>query len=83
MPENYGYFSTGAQSGPPAVPASTVALVNPYLTDCLVYISGGTVTVIAVDGVTTGLTSGTFIVQAQHKIAITYSVVPTWVWVPL
>ena len=78
---NDGYFSSGAALGPPAVPASTVALVNPYLQDCMVYISGGTVTAIVIDGVTTGLTSGTFILEANHKIAITYSVAPTWVWV--
>ena len=80
---NDGYFSTGTALGPPTVPATTVALVNPYLTDCLVYISGGTVTVIAIDGVTTNLTSGTFLVEATHKIAITYSAAPTWVWVAM
>lgn len=83
MPINAGYFSTGTALGPPTVPATTVALVNPYLTDCLVYISGGTVTAIVIDGVTTGLTSGTFLLQATHKISITYSVAPSWVWVAL
>jgi hypothetical protein len=48
-----------------------------------VYVSGGTVTVIKIDGVTTGLTSGTFLVEATHSINITYSGVPTWVWVAL
>ena len=81
---NLGYFATGAALGPPAIPASTVALVNPYLQDCIVYIAGGTVTVIAINGVTTGLLSGTFLVEATQKIAITYSVVPTgWVWIAL
>ena len=81
---NLGYFATGTALGPPTIPASTVALTNPYLQDCIVYIAGGTVTVIAVGGVTTGLTSGTFIVEATKTIAITYSVVPTgWVWIAL
>jgi len=80
---NDGYYSTGAAFTAPTVPVSTVVLTNPFQTDCVVYISGGTVTVIAVNGVTTGLTSGTFIVEALKTIAITYSVVPTWVWVAL
>ena len=80
---NDGYFATGAALTAPTVPATTVALTNPFLTDCIVYITGGTVTVIAVGGVTTGLTSGTFIVEAQKTIAITYSAVPSWVWVAL
>jgi hypothetical protein len=81
---NAGYYSTGTALGPPTIPASTVALTNPYLTDCVVYIAGGTVTVIKVNGVTTGLTSGTFIVEATQSIAITYSVVPTsWAWMAL
>ena len=80
---NAGYYDSGAALGPPTVPASTVALTNPYLTDCIVYISGGTVTVISINGVTTNLTSGTFIVEATKTIAITYSSVPTWVWVAL
>ena len=80
---NDGYYSTGAALTAPAVPATTVAITNPFLTDCVVYISGGTVTQITIGGVNTGLTSGTFIVEAQKTIAITYSVVPTWVWVAL
>lgn len=80
---NFGYFSTGAALGPPTLPASTVALKNPYLQDCLVYVSAGTVTVIAINGVTTGLTSGTFLVEANQTINITYSSAPTWVWVAM
>ncbi len=80
---NLGYFATGTALGPPTVPASTVALTNPYAQDCLVYVSGGTVTVIKVNGVTTGLTSGTFIVEATQTIAITQSSTPTWVWVAM
>ena len=83
MPINAGYFSTGTALGPPTVPATTVALTNPYLTDCIVYITGGTVTAIVVGGVTTGLTAGTFIVEATKTISITYSAAPTWVWVAL
>jgi hypothetical protein len=40
-------------------------------------ISGGTVTAIAINGVTTGLTSGTFFVPAGGTVTVTYSVAPT------
>jgi len=78
---NLGFFATGTALGPPTVPASTVALVNPYGQDCWVYITGGTVTVIKINGVTTGLTAGTFCVEATQNISITQSGAPTWVWV--
>jgi hypothetical protein len=64
----------------PAVPATTVALQNPYWRDAAVNIVGGTVTVIAVDGTATGLTSGTVIVPAGKTVTLTYSAAPTWVW---
>ena len=74
-----GYNPRGAL-GPPAVPASTVAYTNAYGVDCTVHVTGGTVTVIAVGGTTTGLTSGSFRVPNGGTITITYSVVPTWVF---
>lgn len=69
----------------PAIPASTVAATNTYGADATVYIIAGTVSVIAVSGVTTGLTSSaagvTVRVPAGGTLALTYSVVPTsWVW---
>lgn len=71
----------GAQT-PPAIPATTVALRNPFWRHAAVTIAGGTVTAITVNGVATGATSGTVIVPSGHSIAITYSVVPTsWTWV--
>ena len=95
MPSNLGYTSTGAAlPATPAVPASGVATF-PVDRDCIVYISGGTITAIAVGApgalVTTGLTvapgppatSATVIVQAQKSIALTYTGSPTWVWIPL
>jgi hypothetical protein len=72
---------------PPAVPASTVAFNNgtgtPMWRNATVTVIGGTVTVIAVDGVATGLTSGTVIVPSGKTITLTYSVAPTWKWVLL
>jgi len=70
--------------GKPAIPASTVAVANtsPHL--MWVEIVGGTVTVVAVDGATTGRIVGAFFLRPGSTIAITYSVVPTsWKWFAL
>jgi len=72
---------TGAWSGAPALAASGVAMINTSGERVTVYVSAGTVTVIAVDGVTTGLTSGMFHLRRGSKIAITYSVAPTLHWI--
>lgn len=70
--------------GKPAIPASTVAAVNNSPHTMWVEITGGTVTVVAVDGSTTGRTSGAFFLRPGSSIAITYSVVPTsWKWYAL
>jgi hypothetical protein len=65
----------------PAVPATTVAQTNNTGVDATVYIAGGTVSAIAVMGVTTGLTAGTFRVPVGQTITLTYTVAPTWVWI--
>lgn len=67
----------------PAVPASLSVFTNPFGRTCLVQISGGTVTVIAVSGVTVGLLAGTFVVPAGGTITLTYTVAPTWTWLAL
>lgn len=69
----------GAQTAP-AVPATTVALANPFTFACLVTVRGGTVTVIAIDGTTVGTVDGLFLVPAGSTITLTYSVAPTWTW---
>lgn len=58
--------------------ASTVASVNPNSVPVNITVSGGTVTVIAVGGVTTGQTSGTFLIPPAGSITITYSVAPAF-----
>jgi hypothetical protein len=58
--------------------ATTVASLNPNPVARSITISGGTVTVIAVNGVTTGSTSGTFTVPVGGSITVTYSVAPTF-----
>jgi hypothetical protein len=64
----------------PAVPATTVALTNPFPYACLVQVQGGTVTVIAVNAVTIGTTQGVVFVPTGETITLTYSVAPTWRW---
>lgn len=67
-------------AGPPTVPGSTVAYTNTYGFDCTVYVNGGTVSAVAINGATTGQTSGMFRVPAGQTITLTYSSVPTWTW---
>jgi hypothetical protein len=74
---------TSGNATAPSLPTSTTPLRNPFWRDCAVSVSGGTVTAITVDGVATGLTSGTVIVPSGRKIAVTYSSAPTWVWTKL
>lgn len=45
--------------------------------DTMLRVTGGTVTDVAIDGVSTGLTSGTFIVPVNKQFTLTYSVAPT------
>lgn len=58
--------------------ASTVPVLNPNPVPVSVTISGGTVTAIAISGVSTGQTSGTFTVPVGGSITVTYSVAPTF-----
>lgn len=79
-----GVKPTGDWASKPAIPASTVAATN--TSDHLMWVEvvGGTVTVVAVDGVTTGRVVGAFFLRPGSTIAITYSVVPTaWHWFAL
>lgn len=65
----------------PAVPASTVAETNTNTKPVTVYVRGGTVTQVTIDGVALGaVTNATYRVNSGGTIAITYSVAPTWFW---
>ncbi|MGZ4530821.1 MAG: hypothetical protein ACXVXP_00545 [Mycobacteriaceae bacterium] len=77
------YTQSGGHVTAPGVPSSTVALQNPFWRDAAVTVTGGTVTAIAVDGVATGLTSGTVIVPSGKTITLTYTGSPNWNWVLL
>jgi hypothetical protein len=64
----------------PVVPASGTPLYNSNPFPVVINVTGGTVTVIAVNGVTTGLTSGPVYVPAGGIITFTYTVAPTLLW---
>ena len=76
---NPGYNPVGPLTAP-GVPATTVAYTNPFGVACAVFITGGTVTAVAIGGTSTGLTSGMFRVPAGQTIKLTYSSAPTWTW---
>ena len=78
-----GYNPVGTVSSPPALPASGVTGTNNSGVDLLMTVTGGTVTVIVLQGVTTNLTSGAFLLPALGTFAITYTVAPTLVFVGL
>ena len=76
---NRGWNPVGAQTAP-SIPTSGSAFTNPFAYDCTVFITGGTVTAIAIGGTATGLTSGAFRVPAGQTITLTYSAAPSWTW---
>ncbi len=65
---------------PPAVPASTTPLANPFGFACLVTLRGGTVSAVAVAGVKLSVFSALVLVPAGATITLTYAVAPTWTW---
>ena len=75
-----GYNPTGPQTAP-TIPASGTSLTNPFPFDTTVYVTGGTVTAIAVGGTSTGLTSGSVFIPVGETITLTYSSAPTWIWI--
>jgi hypothetical protein len=74
------HTNVGSNVTAPAVPASGVPVFNNNNQAVIVTVTGGTVTAIAVNGVTTGATTGPITVPAFGWITLTYSVAPTWAW---
>lgn len=79
-----GSWPQGALAGTstPSVPASTVSATNSNAWGVAVTITGGTLTSVVVNGTQVGTTAGTYPVPAGQTISVTYSVAPTWAWVP-
>ena len=80
VPGGIAGFAPPCNVTAPSIPATTVALTNPYPFAATVYLTGGTVSAVAVAGTATGLTAGTFRVPANATITLTYTVAPTWTW---
>lgn len=75
-----GVNPVGKAATQPAVPSSGTNLTNPMATDATVYITGGVVTEVRINGQLTGLISGAFRVGAGQYVTLTYTAAPTWVW---
>jgi len=76
---NPGYNPVGVLTAP-AIPASGTAVTNTFGIRVRVFISGGAVSAIAINGTATGLTSGTFELDPGETITLTYTSAPTWTW---
>jgi hypothetical protein len=86
---NLGYqVASGRGVVTPTVPATTVAVFNPNGVTCSVWIIAGTLTVVKVGGINTPYVAAIASpgipvrVGANESLAVTFSVAPTWTWVP-
>ena len=77
---NPGFNPVGLLSGP-SIGTSGIATTNPWGVPATIYVTGGTVSDIAINGSSTGLTSGMFRLGPSQSITLTYSVAPTWTWI--
>lgn len=69
----------GALENPP-VPVSATPLTNPFHSPVDIYISGGNVTAVLIDGKSTGQIEGHFHLPAGKPITIFYVQSPVWSW---
>lgn len=80
--DNLGVNPVGPVSSP-GIPASGVAIDNPRPYQCRVFINGGTLSDIKIDGVSTGSTAKMVLLGAGENITLVYSAAPTWTWLGL
>jgi len=73
-----GYHTTVLTAASFALPATTVAYTNASYGKQRVTVGGGVVTAIAINGVTTGLIDGVFVLNPGDTLTPTYSSAPTW-----
>jgi hypothetical protein len=69
----------GSLTAPP-IPTTTTALTNPFGFDTTIYLTGGTVSEVAINATATGLTAGMFRLPRGATITVVYSAPPTWAW---
>jgi len=73
--------STGVWLSPaPTVPAAGVSLTNPYPFGVTLYLQGGTITLLRIDGADIDIATKTIHLAPGHAVAVWYSVAPTWQW---
>lgn len=65
----------------PSMPPSGTALTNTFACPVQVFINGGTVSAVHLNGILTGVTGGSLRVPSGWTISITYTVAPSWVWI--
>jgi len=88
--ENRGLNPQALTVTTPAIPATGVTVQNTTGTDVTVAITGGTNVTVGLNGYNTGITlspsgvstGGMYTLQANGSISLTYTVAPTWVWIP-
>jgi hypothetical protein len=85
MPSGFSGTLLGRSAGQTTaitVGASPFTYINGsgFLVD--VVVSGGTVSAISIDGVSTGLTAGVFSLGVGHSLTVTYSAAPTMTLIP-
>jgi hypothetical protein len=79
----YAAYSVPATLAAPGIGATGVAVQNPYPYPTAVFIGGGTVTNVQVNGISVGTTTNnTYYVPAYGALTVTYSVAPTLTWNP-
>ena len=78
---NNSGFSRTSYSISPAVPPTLTAYTNASGFSQRVYVTGGTVSNILINGQSTGVSSGSFLINVSETITLAYSVAPTWLWV--
>lgn len=64
----------------PTFPGNGVNFTNPYGVECRVFVTGGTITAIAINGTATGITSGMIILQPGDIFTAAYTGTPGWTW---
>jgi hypothetical protein len=73
-----GFKTAAGGTAPTTVSLTSGTAYTPSTTqNTIITIGGGTVTAIAINGTTTGLTSGTFYLKANDTITVTFTSAPT------
>ncbi|WP_313698126.1 glycosyl hydrolase family 28-related protein [Pantoea sp.] len=66
----------------PAMPSSDATISNSYGVPVRIFINGGNVSLIKINGVSSGFTTGAGVnLEPGETIAITYSTTPSWNWI--